>query len=289
MSSQTALTPKDCLILMAVALTWGLNTVLSKVGVDAMPPLLFATLRFVVVVLVSGWMLKPVGLRWKPVLLIAMLTGPIHYGIQFPGLKMAEDLSPMVIAMQLWVPFSVLFAAVFLKEKIPQLRLTGLIVSFAGIVILAFEPSVLRQLDAFLLTALAAAAYAGASVLMSRFGSLDPIQMQVWVALASVPFLAGGSAVFETGQVAAIMSAPAIIWFAIAFAAIGSSLLANSAMWTLIQKHPVSAITPWLQVSPISAVVLGVWLLGDPMTLQLLAGIGVSMAGFFIVALARKS
>ncbi|MCU0882776.1 MAG: DMT family transporter [Hyphomonadaceae bacterium] len=289
-ASNQALSARECLILLAVASTWGANTLLSKIALGFVPPLAFLTARFGLTLLLACWLLRPLrGARWPLLLVIALLTGPVHFGLQFVGIARAVDLSPMVIAMQLWIPFSVLFAAVALKETIAPARLAGVTISFLGIAVLAFEPSVFAQLDALALVAAAAASYAAASVLMARTGGLDPVQTQLWVAIASVPVLGGASAAVETGQLAALIAAPPIVAVALVVAALFSGLLANSAMWRIIQRHPVSAVTPWLQVSPVVAIVLGIVVLDDPLTVQLIAGLALSLAGVLVVAMARQA
>lgn len=59
-------------------------------------------------------------------------VGPLHFGIQYLGLKLADDLSPMVVAMQLWAPASVVFAALLLKEAVTPLRWAGVGLAFLG-------------------------------------------------------------------------------------------------------------------------------------------------------------
>jgi O-acetylserine/cysteine efflux transporter len=274
-------------ILLGVSTIWGVNSVLSKAAVEIVPPLAFLTVRFAIVLLLSGWMMRGLGARWRTIGLVALMTGPLHFGTQFVGLSWASDLSPMVIAMQLWIPFSVLFSALFLKEPVAPRRAAGVAVSFAGVTLMAVEPSVLGQLDAFAMVALGAAAYAGASVLIARAGRIDPIQMQLWVAVASVPTLGLASGVLEAGQVAAFAGAGWLVWLAILFGGLVSSMVANAAMWSILQRHPVSQVTPWLQASPIVAVAGGVLFLGDVMTTQLALGMAVSLAGVILVALAR--
>lgn len=289
MSAPASLSLRDCAILLAASAVWGANTVLSKIVVDLVPPLAFLTVRFAIVVALVGWMARGLGAGWRTTLLVVVLTGPVHFGFQFVGFALAGDLSPLVIAMQLWIPFSVLFAAIFLKEVIAPARLLGIVISFLGIAVMAFDPVLIRQLDAFILVGLAAAAYAGASVIVSRAEKLDPLQMQVWVAIVSLPSLAAMSAMSETGQVEAVIEAGWFVWFTALFAGVLSGLAANAAMWTILQRNPVSAVTPWLQLSPVIGVLGGILVLGDTMTAQLGLGMALSLAGVIVVALARKA
>jgi O-acetylserine/cysteine efflux transporter len=282
------ITRADMAGLTAVSIIWGTNTLFSKMLVDLVPPMFVLTLRFAVMLLVLLPFLKRPGRQFGAMMAVALLTGPVHFGAQFLGFHLAHDLSPMVIAMQLWIPISVALAAVLLKERIAPLRLAGMCVAFAGIVVLAIEPSVLQQLDAFALVAFASAAYAAASILVRRFGGVDPVQSQIWVAIVSLPVVGLASAVFETGQVDAAIRGGWPVWGAIVFAALISGVLANAWMWTILKRQQVSRTTPFLLLSPAVAIMLGVTFMSDPVTPQLALGIALALGGFAIVALADR-
>ena len=96
------------------------------------------------------------------------------------------------------------------------------------------------------------------------------------------------SAAFETGQWQAMKAAPWTIWAAIAFAALASSVVANALMFRLVQRYEVSRTTPFLFLSPVVGVALGVAVLGDPLTWQFLLGAALTLAGVAMVALAER-
>ena len=283
-ASAAPLPARDIAALALIATIWGLNTVLTKVVVDEVPPLATLVARFAITLAVLLPVMRPIGPNWKAMLLVCLLTGPLHFGLQFPGLALAHDLAPMVIAMQLWIPCSVLFAMLFLGERPGRKRLAGLAISFTGIVVLAVEPTVLDQIGAFALVAAASAAYAGASVLMRKVGGLDPLQAQAWLALVCLPVLGAGSVVTEQGQWAALMAAGPLLWAYIAIGALASGVLANAWMWTILQRAEVGRTTPFLLVSPLVALVLGVAFLGDPVTWQGALGVAIAMAGIMMSA-----
>ncbi len=279
---------RDVGFLILIAAIWGCNAVLTKIALGTVPPLFLSVLRFAVTLLVLVPFIKPIGMMWKPMLAVALLTGPLHFGLQFVGLHMAHDLAPMIIAMQLWIPATVVLAAIFLNEKAPLARVLGMIVSLLGIGILVFEPSVWVQMPAFGLVALASVGYAGASIVMRKYGGLDPVQAQAWLAIVTIPTLALASFTTESGQVASIVKATPIVWFAIIFAAIISGLVANVGMWRMVQRYEVSRTTPFSLLTPLIAIVLGVVWLGDPVASQLLIGGSLALGGVAVVALMRR-
>lgn len=279
---------RDTLFLIAIAAIWGCNAVLTKIALDLVPPLFLSVVRFAITLAVLLPFVKPLGNMWRPMLAVAILTGPLHFGLQFVGLDMAHDLAPMIIAMQLWIPATVILAAIFLNEKAPLARVLGMIASLVGISILVFEPSVWAQMPAFGLVALASVGYAGASIVMRKYGGLDPVQAQAWLATVTIPTLALASFASESGQIASLIKATPIVWFAIAFAALMSGLVANVGMWRMVQRYEVSRTTPFSLLTPLIAIVLGIVFLGDPLTSQLLVGGALSLAGVAVVALFRS-
>ncbi len=292
MSSQTTdaqpIAAIDLATLGAIALVWGINNLLAKIAVDALPPLLAAGLRFAVALVVLFPLLKLPKVGMGMLALVAVLTGLVHQGIQYAGLSMAHDLSPMVIAMQLWIPASVGFAALWLKERPGPWRLAGMGASLAGVVVMAADPVVFSQVGALALVALAASIYGAAAVLVRRAPTVHPLTYQAWIAFFAAPGLFLGSALFETGQWAAMAAAPWTVWACIVFAALASSVAANALMFRLVQKYAVSRTTPFLFVSPLVGVALGVAVLGDPLTWQFFLGAALTLAGVAMVALAER-
>jgi O-acetylserine/cysteine efflux transporter len=287
-ASEIAMPARDVAFLILFASIWGCNAVLTKIALGIVPPLFLSVMRFVITLVVLLPFIKPPGRTWKPMLAVAFLTGPLHFGMQFVGLDMAHDLSPMIIAMQFWIPATVILAAIFLREKAPLARVIGMVVSFAGICVLVFEPSVFAQMPAFGLVALASVGYAGASIVMRKYGALDPIQAQAWLSIVTIPTLALASLATETGQIDSLFKATPIVWFAIFFAAILSGLVANVGMWKMVQRYEVSRTTPYSLLTPVIAIVLGIAVLGDPVTSQLMLGSALALGGVAVVALVKR-
>ncbi|MGE0740775.1 MAG: DMT family transporter [Hyphomonadaceae bacterium] len=284
-----AFEPLDLLQLVSIALIWGVNNILAKIAVDALPALMMASLRFTLVVAALFAFLRPPPANWRLFFLMILFVGPLHFGVQSIGLKLADDLPPMVVAMQLWAPSSVVFAALLLKERVGVLRWIGVGVAFLGAASLNFDPTVFSQGWALLLVALASAFYGFGTVLVRRLGAgISPWTMQAWIALVSAPTLGLGTIAFESGHIEAARAAHWSVWVFIAFGAIVSSIVANAFMFKLVQKYEVSRTTPYLLMTPAISFGLAALVLGDEITPQILFGAAMTMAGVALVALAER-
>ena len=118
---------RDFLLLFAVCLVWGLNIVLTRwvVADVGVPPLFFAAVRF------------PADL--KMLFIIAMLIGSLNFALLFMGLQQAEA-SAAAVTGQLGVPISTLMSMAFLGETIGWRRGLGIMLAFAGVVLIAVDP-----------------------------------------------------------------------------------------------------------------------------------------------------
>src|SRR5688572_31139637 len=89
----TSLAGRDLALLIGMNLIWGLNLVVSKIGVGEFPPILFTALRFGSVTLFLLPMLKIHRGQMTNLLAAAMLTGPAAFALLFTGLFLVEDAS----------------------------------------------------------------------------------------------------------------------------------------------------------------------------------------------------
>jgi O-acetylserine/cysteine efflux transporter len=285
-----AFAPLDFLQLISIALIWGVNNILAKIAIDALTPMMTLAFRFALVVPLLIFVMKaPPMDRWKPFALMLLFVGPLHFGIQYVGLALADEIAPMVVAMQLWAPASVVFAALLLKERVGPLRWAGVGVAFLGVASMSFDPAVFAQGWPLVMIVAAAACYGLGTVLVRRIGGgVDAWSMQAWIALATAPTMALGSVLFERGQIEAIANAPWIAWAAIVFGAIVSSIVANAFMFGLVQKYEVSRTTPYLLMTPVISFALAALVLGDTITPQILMGAAATMGGVALVALAER-
>lgn len=281
------ITRLDTLALALIAAVWGVNTVLTKYTLLHLPPLLAASIRFAMTAALLAMFWKPPPGAWRPLVIVGLLTS-LHFGIQSIGLWLADDLSPMVVAMQLWIPASAILASIFLRERMGPARIAGVAVSLAGTALLAADSAVIPQLGAFLLVAFASTLYGAVSVFVRHAPAVHPLAYQAWIAIAALATLGPLSALSEHDHARAIVEAGWGPILALAFAALASSIVANALMFRLVQKYEVARTTPYMFLTPVIAITLGVIFLDDPVSPQLLLGATLTLAGVALVAMAER-
>ena len=158
-------------------------------------------------------------------------------------------------------------------------------VSFAGVLVLGFDPLVLQHPQSLLLMLVSAFFLAAGTVLMRPLKGLGMVSQQGWTAIIALLPLLALSAVFEPQGFAALRAASWIGWGGAAYSAIFASLFGHGLYYVLVQKHPVAQVTPWLLLSPVLAILLGIAVWGDRPGAQLWIGGAMVLGGVLLIAL----
>ena len=274
--------------IIAVMLIWGVNNAAAKIATEVMPPLMVGALRFAVAGACLVWFVRPPFPNWKSLLVIAVVGGPIHYGLIYLAFWLAHDVSPVTVATQLWIPLTSLFAFLLLGERISRMATIGLVIAFVGVAWMTLDPHALQDWKAIAVGALGASAWALTTVIARRTTSIPPLKMQGLLALMAFPALTAGSLVFETGQWEAAQIAPPIVWGTVVWAGVISSVFATSLVFWLVQRREAGRVTPYLLGSPLVSILIGWLFMGDVLTPQILTGVAIALIGVVTVALGER-
>lgn len=277
---------RDFILLSAVCFVWGLNLVVTRwVVADAgVPPLFFAAMRFAGIALVLFWFLRPIPKNLGTLFLIAMGMGAVHFALLFTGLANAEASSVSVVG-QLGVPFSTLMSMAFLGEVVGWRRGLGIMLAFAGAILIAVDPNTFQLSFGLLYVVFAALVASGAGILMKRMPSISAMQMQAWIGLFSFAPLFAVSGLLESDQNGwgAFIEGGWLVWAATAFAVLGVSVFGHGGFYSLIKKYDISLLSPLTLMTPVWGVVLSIVMLGEVLTLQLVVGAAISLGGVFVI------
>lgn len=267
--------PRHVAVAVLVATIWGVNFVVIKVGLRDFPPLFFTALRFLAAAVPALWFVGRPKVAWKWVVAVALALGVAKFGLLFVGMAagMPAGLSSLVLQSQVF--FTVLFAAVLLRERPRPVQSLGMGVAAAGIVVIAFDYGVSGPIPAFLLVVLGAAAWGVANVATRRARPPDPVNFIVWVSAVAVLPLLGLSLAFE-GPAADLAALRALSWTgvgSILFIAWVSTLLGFGLWNLLLRTYEASAVVPFALLVPVAGMLSG-WLLLDETVTAVRLGAG---------------
>ncbi|NEZ02612.1 DMT family transporter [Wenzhouxiangella sp. XN201] len=278
------------LFLLFICLLWAGNFIAAAWAVRFFEPVSFTVVRFALVLLLLLPFLRlPARDQWKTLLACCWTMGAIHFALVFLALGRSEDVSSIVLLMQVYVPLSTLMAVLVLGERIGWRTTSGILIAFGGVLVMGLDPLVLSQLDVMALVLVSALSLATGTILMRRLQGIGVFSFQAWNALLSVIPLMLLAIWLETpSSVVDLSHEHPEVWLAVGYSAVASSIIGHGGFYWLIQRHEVNRITPFLLLVPILAVLLGILVWGDRPGPRLLTGGALVLIGVLWITLRSR-
>ncbi len=281
------MTPLHLAFMMLINLIWGFALVAAKVSLGHFPPLMFTALRFGLIVMVLFPFLRLHEGRMKQLLIIAFCAGPLGFGFFFAGVALSNP-SVVAIVSQLGVPFVTIMSVVFLNEKVHWRRWTGIGLSFLGVMVISFDPTVFQFIAGVACVVVSALIGSVGQIFQRQIRRVGVFEMQAWIALVAAPVMIAGSLVLERDQWHLLQTASLLQWSGIFYTAFASSLIGHAGIFYLLQRYEVSQTAPLTLLSPIFTVMFSVVLLGDVLTTQMIVGALIALSGVLIISIRQK-
>ncbi len=273
-----------------LVLFWGSAFAVVKIGLDFSPPVLFAGLRTLIgglamVAVAFLWGGSP-NLRrdWPVFLLLALFNVVLFIGLQtYAILYLPSGSAAVLVYLQ---PILVgLLAWLVLGEPLSAAKLVGLLLGFSGIVAVSME-SISGDTNAIspvgvILGAASALSWALGTVYFKQY---EARVSTLWA--VAVPFLIGGVALTALGLV--VEPWGEVSWTGPFMASIlYSSLVGISLAWViwfaLVRAGEASRVAAYIFAVPLTAVLIGVVFLDEPLGYTLLIGAALVVSGIYLV------
>lgn len=274
------------LLALAVTAVWGVNFVAIRLGIDAMPPLLLAGLRFAVAALPAVLLPRP-KVPLSKMLLIGMTLFTGQFALLFPAMKVGMPAGLASVTLQSQAFITIAIAAVVLGERPRGRQLIGAIVAAAGLAVIAGTVGGSFTYAGLGLTLLAAASWAAGNVAMRTAGKVDMLAMMVWLSLipplplfALSWWLEGGPAI-----AAALTHLTPVAIGSILYLAVMATIFGYGAWSWLIKHHPASTVAPFSLLVPIFGTLSAYLVLGETFSPMRGVGMALIVAGIAVIAL----
>ena len=285
---------KTLLAFAIIYFVWGSTFLAIRVGVQEVPPFLFAAMRFLAAGLaLYVWRLargdrSPSGLEWASLLLLAVFFFIGDYGLVY----WAEQRVPsgVTAVMMATIPaFMALSEVVFLRTQKLTFRLAvALLIGLGGVAVLVSRtlnlggPPIDRLGAAALLVA--PLSWSISSVLMRK------------LPLPSSKSMNSGAQMLAGGVLLALTSAalgeyrgfhPSDVsrgaWIALLYLTVAGSIVAFTAYVWLIHHESPTKVGTYAYVNPVVAVLLGYFFAGEPLGLRTILGTAFVLVSVVVI------
>jgi drug/metabolite transporter (DMT)-like permease len=277
---------------------WGSTWLFIKLGLQDLPPMTFAGIRFLIASLILGSIIAirrieiPRGRReWQLIALVGFLGVALNYGLLFWGEQHVA--SGLAAVLHATIPLS---GMVFAHHYVPAERITlpkigGVLFGIGGLALIFFNQLEVQGSMALLATAgilLGAIGAAYCSVLVKARGQkISPITLSAGQMMCGFPpLLAIGIA--TEGNPLHYSWTPLALGSLFYLALVGSCIAFFLFFW-LVKKIEVTKTMLIMLVTPLIAVTLGVLVNGEEFNWRLIAGGACIISGVGVVLLFKES
>lgn len=279
-------------LFVVLPLVWGLSFPAISVGLEYLPPLLFAALRYTVAAVLllayTLWRSTP----WRPIgrdNLVAVIGGGIFLvagnGLLFVGQQTVP--SGVAAIIQALVPIATaLWALPILGERLSPLGAAGVAVGFLGIgLVVQPDPSNLLAGDTvgrLVIVAQVISVSLGGVIVQRADPQMARVPLTGWSMLVGALLLHGISVgVGEVPDLALVTDPTAI--GAVVYLGVFSTALAFVIFYTIIAERGAFEASLVAYLVPIVATIAGVFLLDETIGLLSFVGFGLVAVGFALL------
>lgn len=284
--------PGAVLTMLTLALLWGANMAMVKLAAGELPPIFQAGLRSAVAAACLWGYMRCRRIAIFPDLtvtghgLVLGLLFGLEFGLLYPGMILTSVARSYLLLYT--APFFVAVGAHFwlAGDRLNRLKVGGLVLAFAGLVVLfaqglgGFSGRALAG-DAL---SLAAGALWGATTLyLKRFLAQGALAVQTlfYQLFFSAPPLLLTSLLLEDFAGARLSGFGA---FSLFYQSVIVAFLSYLAWFVLILRHPASLVQAFTFFTPLAGVLIsGVLILGEPVSPRLMAAMALISLGLALV------
>lgn len=273
---------------LIVVVLWGLNFNAIKLGLGNMPPLLLATIRFMVVCFPAIFFLPKPPISWHWLVALGLTLNVGQFAFLFLGIKngMPAGLSSLIHQSQAF--FTLLIAVLFIKERLLWNNLLGLAIAACGMTVIAVQQGSSMTAIGFWLTLIGAANWGAGNVIMRRATQGVPpysmLSLVVW---------AGAMAILPLGLLSFLLEGPKawqIAFHSISWVTVGCIIylayfatICGYGLWgKLLSKYPAAMISPFALLVPIIGMSSAAILLNETFSSRQVVGALFVMTGLVV-------
>ncbi|ELX8377844.1 EamA family transporter [Providencia vermicola] len=291
---------KDVLLALCVVIIWGVNFVIIKLGVTALPPLLLGALRFVFVAFPAIFFFRRPRIPFRLLLLYGLTISFGQFAFLFCAIRVGMPAGITSVILQSQAFFTLLLGAVILKEKLQLTHYIGMFIAVIGLTILA-NGGTNSGLDDIPLLGLTFTLIAGLSwacgnitnrIIMQHEGEekCSALSLVSWSALIPIiPFFVS-SWIFE-GEEAILHGLAGFDWSVfgtIIYLAYLSTFVGYGLWGVLLGRYEAWRVAPFSLLVPLFGLSSSAVFLGEQINRVQIAGLTFIMFGLIITLFGRK-
>lgn len=250
----TKMPEKDIFIAIFSSFLMSMSIVITKIGLAHFPPLLFAALRFLVVIPFLPFFPIP-KTSWKQIFIISLCWGIFYLGGIHCALAYGVEAGMVTILTQMSVFIGFLFSWLIFQDFPNLEKLLGTFIGICGIVLICSLGDTRENFLGIIFVVFASINFAVGSIFVKKINT-PPLALNIWINGLCFPPMLLIASIGTEPILQPILTATINDWFTIIGAGIFSTILGGLCWVYVLDKYPISTIMPFRLLIPVFGVLL---------------------------------
>ncbi|PJD92556.1 MAG: O-acetylserine/cysteine exporter [Legionella sp.] len=285
---------------MAILATaiWGCNFSVITLALTDLSPYLLGALRFFLTSVPAIFFLPKPKVSYRLILAYGLSIFGLQFALLFAGMHagMPPGLTSLILQCQVF--FSIVLAAVFLKETPSPLQMLGAIISFAGLGLVWINYTDAASWTGFILVITAALAMGAGNLFARKLAHVNSYSLVAWGSFVSTPLLFGLTFYTESPSHiwSSLMDMSWVTLSALAFITYISTWIGYGIWNTLLREYTISAVIPFTLLVPVFGMCCSYLAFGEPIqqwklsaAYLIIGGLAVNVLGSHLITRRQKS
>lgn len=282
-----------------MCLTWSTDYIISKDALEHFAPIFFSGLRFLVVSVYYFPIYKNIGKFYKELFLLSFILVVLAYGFGDIGIKLNSSVTVSNVVIQFNVVVGVIFAAIFLKEKLDRNNIIGGLVAFFGMMLVVISNTTGSQDSAssldknnlysmiFLLTT--TCAWPVYTIWSKKLdGRVTSDEIIGYTALIGSLQSIVVSYFFESGQIQSLLTMDLKLFLYIIYAGFGGIIIPHKIWHHLIHHYSVNRVVCFSLLIPVFSAIESILYFHEHLKMMVVVGGLFVLFGLYINNLSYK-
>jgi O-acetylserine/cysteine efflux transporter len=242
---------RDMALAAFVAVVWGLAFVATRIALDSFTPAQLTALRFLIACVPVLILPRP-NLPWRTLVPIGLTLFAGQFLLLFFAFTQGMPPGVASVTQQMQVFFTVLLAAIVLREIPTTRQIMGMVTACAGLAAIALSVDANLTWLGLGLALASAASWAIGNILVKRHPGVPMLALMVWLSLIPpLPALAVAAAFDRSPSLpTAIAAATWAGWIAALYLGAVATVLAYAIWGRLLTRYSAATVAPFALIAP---------------------------------------
>ena len=286
--------PRHVALASLVAALWGINFVAIHASLEQFPPLFLVALRFAIIAVPTVLLVPRPQVPARYVIGYGLGFGTVQFIGLYLGMAAGFPAGLASLVLQSSAPFTVLLAALLLRERIGVRAGAGVVVAVLGLAVVGLSRMEGAAPWPFLLVVLGGLGWAFGNLATRVASAPRPLHLTLWMSVVPpLPMLAVALVVEGPDQIGAAFTGPldavaVAAWAGLAYTVLLGTLVGSGIWVWLMARHDAGVVAPFSMLVPVVGLTTAWLVLGERPAVAEVAG-GVLVVGGVLLASLRRT